>query len=396
MATRTGQTPHAMAGWTADEQAPVWARARGEFVYDGDGREYIDMQMGYGACLWGHGTVYERILRRHSPEELAQGVGSQQTTELRERALEALCEWAARPWRQTGGLLQAALLHTGAEAVEAALKTALAATGRPEIVAFNGAYHGSFGVSAAASSSEQLRQAFASTVRFSNVRREPFGEVPRLSDRTACVIVEPIQGASGVTVPPSGFLDELRAECDRAGALLILDDVLAGAGRTGEPVEGVQCGPDMVVLAKAIGGGMICSALLCKANIAERAWTGDDAPQLSTTYYGHPFTCASILEVLALHEEHDLPKLCEKFERAVHQIEDRTPLRADGKGAFWGLDTGRAEGGRQLARHLLHHGVFVGDTGLRGEGITLLPSVLMEQQSLDRVVEAIVDSAQQL
>ena len=104
------------------------------------------------------------------------------------------------------------------------------------------------------------RAAFEQTIRFDHVRRERYGSVPLLDEQVACVIVEPIQGASGVTVPPDDWLDQLREECTRVGAMLILDDVLVGAGRTGHPIEGAGCGPDIVTLAKAIGGGSMAAA----------------------------------------------------------------------------------------------------------------------------------------
>jgi acetylornithine/N-succinyldiaminopimelate aminotransferase len=385
----THQLETDLPSWAPKPDAPVWASASGELVRAVDGRELVDMSMGWGACLWGHALVYRRILERHDPAELAQGVGSTHTTALRQRAEQALIDWARSHWPGSP-TLRTGILHTGAEAVETALKTALAATGRHEIVAFDGAYHGSFGCAIAATDDPDARDAFAPTFRFEHVRHVPFGVVPELSEQTACVIVEPIQGSTGAVMPPDGFLRELRAECDRVGALLVLDDVLVGCGRTGVPLEGIECAPDVLVLAKALGGGMMCSAVLMPEHVAEAAWGGDDAPSLSTTYYGHPFSCAAILEVLALHDEHDLQALCRPIEQTLRRIEQHTSLTLRGKGAFWAL-VGEEGQGRQLAGELLERDVIADAGGDQHEALSLKPSLLIREESLDRVVDAVLD-----
>ena len=332
--------------------------------------------MGWGACLWGHALIAERIFDRYDPAELALGVGSTQTTRLRQRAEQQLVEWADEVWPGTPRL-RVGILHTGAEAVEAALKTALAATGRTEIVAFEGAYHGSFGVAVAASDDADTRRAFEPTFRYQRLRHVPYGEVPELSDDTACVIVEPVQGSAGVVVPPEGFLDALREECDRVGALLVLDDVLAGCGRTGEPIEGIHCSPDIVVLAKALGGDDRVGRAhdrgrrVCGVGWRRYAEPVDDLLRA-------PVSCAAILEVLALHEEFDLVELCRPFERALRRVEDQTSLALRGKGAFWALAGGEQQGAR-VFNELLERGVIVDAAGNSGEVLSIKPSLLMRE-----------------
>jgi acetylornithine/succinyldiaminopimelate/putrescine aminotransferase len=380
---------HGFTAFQPHDTAPVWQSAHGEFVRSVDGDEYIDMVMGHGAALWGHGTVTERIMQRYSADVLANGLGSSHTTDLRVRALDKLVDWAGHRW--PGAMnLQAAILYTGAEAVETAIKTAIAATGRPGIVAFKGAYHGAFGMAAAATDGEEYTKAFSGAQRFPGARHCPYGEVPELDELTACVIVEPVQGNQGVQFPPAGFLHGLRVECDRVGAKLILDDVLAGAGRTGVPIEGISCDPDILVLAKAIAGGMIGSAVICSDELAESAWGGDDSPKLGTTYYGHPLSCAAILEVLQLHDDHDIGSLAEKFAPAMQHIADETGLTVRGTGAFWALDTGEENGGSQLAEALLEQRIITTPSGAKSECVNLMPPLLMTDSGLERFVEAAV------
>lgn len=389
MGTHTHRSSHTMHAWRAEHDAPLWASAQDELVRTEDGRTLLDLSMDHGACLWGHASVMERIAKRYDAATLATGLGSTHSTVLRERATDELVGWAQQYWDNQPELV-AGILHTGAEAVEAAVKTAIAATGRPGVVTFQGAYHGSFGVAAGATASDSARDAFEETVEFEHLRRERFGSVPILDETVACVVAEPIQGASGVQLPPDGWLDALREECSRAGAMLVLDDVLAGAGRTGHAIEGAGCGPDIVTLAKAIGGGVMCSVVLARAEVGEAAWEGENPPSLSTTFYGHPLSCAAILEVLELHERHDVPGLCERVAQAVTDAAAEAGITARGRGAFWALDTGTKDGGTKLASALLRRGVIVTPSGTDNESVTLTPSIRMTDDSLQWMHEAIV------
>ena len=389
MATDTHHHSHTMQAWRADEDAPLWASAQDELVHTDDGRTLLDLSMDHGACLWGHGSIMERVMRRYDAAALATGLGSTHSTVLRERATDELVGWARQYWDNQPELV-AGILHTGAEAVEAAVKTAIAATGRPGVVTFQGAYHGSFGLAAGATSSDSAREAFDDTVEFEHVRRERYGSIPLLDERVACVVAEPIQGATGVQVPSDDWLDSLREECTRAGAMLILDDVLVGAGRTGRALEGASCGPDIVTLAKAIGGGVICSAVVARSEVAEAAWEGDDPPSLSTTYYGHPLSCAAILEVLELHEREDLAGLGDRVASAIREAAAEAGITARGRGAFWALDTGSRDGGAELAKALLQRGVIVTPSGSDDEAVMLTPSLRMTDESLHWLHEAIV------
>lgn len=392
MATTDTQHATTMHAWRPSEDAPVWATARGERVEATDGRELLDLAMEHGACLWGHGAVTERIMERYSAGELATGLGATHSTELRERATDELVRWARQQWQNQPELV-AGILHTGAEAVEAAVKTAIAATGRPGVVAFEGAYHGSFGIAAGMTASGSARSAFDETVEFDHVRRERYGSVPVLDEQVACVIAEPIQGNTGVVLPPDGWLDRLREECTRVGALLVLDDVLVGAGRTGRAIEGAGSGPDIVTLAKAIGGGVVCSAVLARREVSEAAWASDDAPSLSSTYYGHPLSCAAILEVLELHASNDVPQLAGRVGDAVQSAAREAGLDARGRGAFWALDTGSEGGGSELQGRLLERGVIATASGSAQESVNLMPTLRMSDESLQWMHEAIVASA---
>jgi acetylornithine/succinyldiaminopimelate/putrescine aminotransferase len=356
----------------------VWASAEADVMCDTHGERYLDLACGFGVHLHGHAL--------NTPAQVgAPGLGDLYTHASRERACEALCTAAAQTWNgSSADDLRALILQTGSEAVEPALKTALLATGRSQIVAFEGAYHGTFGLALAATHSPAFREPFAqqygSTVSF-----HPYGQVPALDDRVACVIVEPIQGRAGIILPPENFLSDLRAACDAVGALLIVDAVMVGAGRTSEHLLDGSCAPDIVCLGKALGGGMPASAVIARSQHAA-CWDRGGEVIHTSTFVGHPLTCAAILRTV----EHLLPA-APLGERAAMWADTLAGTHgARGTGLAWAIDTGITGRGFALSQTLLHkHKIIVVPSGTDGSSITLLPSVVTDAERAKRAVAAI-------
>jgi acetylornithine/succinyldiaminopimelate/putrescine aminotransferase len=206
---------------------------------------------------------------------------------------------------------------TGEDAVEIALRTALLQTGRPGIVCFDGAYHGSGLLALAATDFEQFKLPFAAWVP-SPVHRRTYGEDPGpLPDDACCVIVEPVQGRGGCRVPPPGFLETLRRRCDETGALLIVDGIFTALGRIGELWPGADVA-DILCIGKALGGGVPISASLFYRDGLEDLWKLGPEDVYTHTHVGNPLACAAALVVLA-----EVPTLLgrvaeagERFERA--------------------------------------------------------------------------------
>lgn len=264
----------------------IWAEAEGCRVVDAEGRSYIDLSGGFGVAALGH----------RNPEILA-AVNAQM-----ERCVHALgdlaeadvtAELRARLGAHRGEVM---LGVTGEDAVEIALRTALLVTGRPGIVAFTGAYHGTGMLALAATGFERFRKPFAAWLP-GRVHRRPYGEDPGpLPPDAACVIVEPIQGRAGAQVPPDGFLERLRERCDEAGALLIADEIYSGLGRTGALWRSGDRA-DLVTCGKALGGGLPVSACLMSA--AHRAaWDFGPEDVYTHTHMGSPLAAAAALVVL--------------------------------------------------------------------------------------------------
>jgi 4-aminobutyrate aminotransferase-like enzyme len=260
----------------------IWARAEGCRVWDADGREYLDLSAGFGVAALGHRNP--RVQAAIAAQPVVHALGDLAEAEV------AVALRGRLPWPAKFGV-------SGEDAVEIALRTALLVTGRPGIVAFGGAYHGTGLLALAATGFERFREPFAAWLP-GPVYRYAYGEDPGpLPADVGCVIAEPVQARAGAHVPPDGWLETLRERCDEAGALLVVDAIYAGLGRTGElwPGEGVA---DVITVGKALGHGLpISAALFLRAGLAE-AWQLGPEDVLTHTHVLNPLACAAAHVVL--------------------------------------------------------------------------------------------------
>ncbi|HMH23274.1 MAG TPA: aspartate aminotransferase family protein [Puia sp.] len=278
------------------------ARAEGIHLYDPAGREYIDLIGGISVCNTGH---------RHP--RVVQAIKDQA-----DRYLHVLVygELIQTPQVQYASLLAANLpaslnsvyfTNSGTEATEGAMKLAKRVTGRTEIVAFRQSYHGSTQGSLSLIGDEYWRNAFRPLLP--GVWHEEYNSAAalgRITEDTACVIAETVQAERGVFAPDKTWLRALRAKCDASGALLVLDEIQAGFGRTGSLWGFEQYGvvPDILLLGKALGGGMPLGAFVAGRD-KMIALTGGPMLGHITTFGGHPVSCAAGLASLQLLLEED-------------------------------------------------------------------------------------------
>jgi 4-aminobutyrate aminotransferase-like enzyme len=266
----------------------IWARAEGCHVWDENGREYIDLTGGFGVAALGHRNP--RIMEAIATAPVAHALGDLAEAEATQRLRAAL------PWPAKLGV-------TGEDAVEIALRTALLATGKPGIVAFDGAYHGTGLLAVAATGLERFRQPFEAWLP-GPVHRRAYGEDPgELPADAGVVIVEPVQGRGGSRVPPDDFLPTLRRRCDEAGALLVVDAIFTALGRVGEMWPGSNVA-DLLCIGKALGGGLPLSAALFVRQELEDVWNLGVEDVYTHTHTGNPLACAAALVVLE-----EVPKL---------------------------------------------------------------------------------------
>jgi 4-aminobutyrate aminotransferase/(S)-3-amino-2-methylpropionate transaminase len=333
----------------------IWAAAEGCRVTLADGRELLDLTGGFGVAVLGHRNP--RILEEWKNQPVVHALGDLADAEVTVRFREALPH-------------PAKLGVTGEDAVEIALRTAHLATGRPGIVAFEGAYHGTGLLALAATGFEAFRAPFAEWLP-GPVHRRAYGEDPgRLPEDSACVIVEPIQGRSGSRVPPPGFLESLRRRCDEAGALLIIDAIYAGLGRIGAlwPGEDVA---DIVCVGKALGGGLpLSAALFCRDGLAE-LWRLGLEDVYTHTHVGNPLACAAGLVVLE-----EVPRLLDNVAEQGARLE---------RAGWHGAGLLRARPGD--AAEALERGVLVVPAGVDGSLIQATPPLTITSAELDEALE---------
>ncbi|HEX6702910.1 MAG TPA: aspartate aminotransferase family protein [Gaiellaceae bacterium] len=329
----------------------IWTRAEGCRVWDEHGREHLDLTAGFGVAALGHRNP--RIVDAWAAQPVVHALGDLAEAEVTQRLREVL------PWPAKLGV-------TGEDAVEIALRTALLATGRAGIVAFDGAYHGTGLLALAATGLERLRRPFSPWLP-GPIHRRRYGEDPGpLPADAACVIVEPVQGRGGGRVPPDGFLELLRKRCDDAGALLVVDAILTGLGRIGAMWPGEDVA-DVICVGKALGGGLPLSAALFVRRELERVWDLGPEDVYTHTHVGSPLACAAALVVLE-----EVPRLLGR----VNEAGERFAADGwDGKGLL------RVRPGS--AADAAERGVLVVPAGEGGSLVQAAPPLVISDEELD-------------
>jgi 4-aminobutyrate aminotransferase-like enzyme len=381
-------------------EAPIfWERAQGANVWDVDGNRFIDLGGGFGVSNAGHAhpRVAEAVAAQSAT--LLHAMGDVHPPAVKVALLEAL---AAR--FPGGGAARAVLGSSGSDAVEAALKTALLASGRPGVVAFEGAYHG-LGMGALDAT---FRASFKRPFRERLPGRTGFARFGDLSDvvraardcpaAVGAVIVEPVQGRGGERVPPPGFLRGLRELCDAEGWLLIADEVYTGFGRTGRwfacDHEGVV--PDLLCVAKGLASGMPISACIGRAEVMD-AWPRSEGEALHTqTFLGHPPACAAALASLAVLEEEKLVEHAAEvgsaaLERLSALTKDRECVaEVRGLGLMIGVACREPSVAAAACRAALGRGVILLPSGDDGAVLSVTPPLCIEQGALLQALEILV------
>jgi ornithine--oxo-acid transaminase len=372
----------------------VIAEAEGAWVTDVDGRRYLDLLAAYSAINFGH---------RH-PRLVAAAQRQLQRVTLVSRAFEhdqfgPFCAELAA----LAGMEMVLPMNTGAEAVETAIKTARkwgyevkgVPAGEAVIVAFEGNFHGRTTTIISFSTDEDSRASFGPYTP--GFRVVPYGDLDALAaavdDRVVGVLVEPIQGEAGVIVPPPGFLAGVRQICSAGGALMIADEIQSGLGRTGTTFacEHDDVVPDMYLLGKALGGGIVpVSAVVSSSEILGVFRPG----QHGSTFGGNPLACAVGREVIAMLATGEFQERSAKLGAHMHDRLSALPesgvREVRGRGLWAGVEFASLPG-REACERLAERGVLAKDT--HGTTIRLAPPLVIEQQDLDWALDLIGEVA---
>lgn len=271
------------------------SHANGSYIYDSNNKGYLDFVAGVSATPLGHNhPKIINAIKEQADKYLHVMVYGEYIQKPAVELTKLLAENLPCPLEKTY------LTNSGTEAIEGALKLAKRATGRSEIIAAHNAYHGNTMGSMSVMGYEERKQAFRPllpNIKFIHFNAEE--DIPLITTKTACVILETIQGGAGFIEPTNGYLEKVRKQCDKVGALLILDEIQPGIGRTGKlfGFQNYNCNPDILVMGKGLGGGMPIGAFTASSELMDLL---TENPKLGhiTTFGGHPVIAASALATL--------------------------------------------------------------------------------------------------
>ncbi|MCS7095528.1 MAG: aspartate aminotransferase family protein [Candidatus Bathyarchaeota archaeon] len=364
----------------------VITHGKGAVVWDVNGKEYIDCGGSYGTCVVGHchPKVVEAIKRQ--AERLISCHGSLYN-DVRAKLLEKIVSIAPK------GLNKVFLSNSGAEAVECAIKLARKFTGKTEIIAMMGAFHGKTMGALSATWDRKYRDPFKPLVPdFKHVPPDNLEKIKEaLTDRTAAVIVEPIRGEGGIRVPPEGFMEGLDEICKEKGILLILDEVQTGFGRTGKifACEHWNISPDILCAAKSVAGGLPIGLTIARDYIMECLKIGEH----STTYGGNPLVCAAACAAIDVLLDEGLPGraavLGKYFKERLQELQSKHRLIREVRGLGLMLGVEFKFEVLSIIMKALDRGVIVLDAGKNV--LRFLPPLVIEKDQIDQVI-SVLDS----
>ena len=406
----------------------LFERAKDVRIWDHRGREYLDFLAGYGCVNIGHN--HPRLVARLKAflDEDALSfchVGpAPHAAELASALATILAQAAPLRGSATAPALEISLFaNSGAEAVEAAMKLARAATKRRHFVSCRGGYHGTSFGALSVMGEPRMRAPFEPLLE--GCQTVPFGDVGKLkaaltARKVAACVIEPIQGEGGVVIPPSGYLAEAQELCRKHGTLLILDEVQTGIGRTGAAFAFSREGfvPDMIVLAKALSGGIapIAATVVSRA-LHQRAYGSMDRFDLqSSTFAGNAFSCVAALTTLEILADERLAERSDErgadLLRGLRTALSGHPLVKDirGRGLLIGIELGPTESGwmNKLAPSLvevvsekvfgqwasfklLERGILCQPASHRWNVLKLTPPLTIEAPEIEQMVRAITE-----
>jgi acetylornithine/succinyldiaminopimelate/putrescine aminotransferase len=373
-----------VAQTSTDPLAIEVERAEGVYFYDTSGKRYLDLISGIAVCNLGHShpTIVNAVkaqLDKYMHVMVYGELVQQPQVELAEK----LCAFLP------SSLNSVFFVNSGSEAVEGALKLAKRFTGRTELIHFENAYHGSSHGAMSMMGNEAYKAAFQPLL--SNTKAIRFGveeDLRKITEKTAAIIVEFVQGEAGVRIAPAKYWQKLKQRCEETGALLIADEIQTGLGRTGKmfAFEHYQTIPDILLLGKAFGGGMPLGAFVANKKMMH---TLTHNPVLGhiTTFGGHPVCCAAGLAHLKVITGNKLWNNAEiigkKLEAILMKIPHVKEIRR--KGLMIAVDFHDAETNFKTLHSLLGKGIFSDwflwcDTALR-----IAPPLILNEENLQEI-----------
>ena len=367
-------------------------KAKGVYLYNTSGKKYIDLISGISVSNLGHG--YPKVIDAIK-HQLDQYMHLMVYGEFIQSPQVKLAKLLTEQLPQN--LNSVFFVNSGSEAVEGALKLARRHSGKKEMISFNNAYHGCTFGAMSVMGSDVYKQAYGPLL--ADVKKIDFNSIDQLNqitEKTACVIIEPIQGEAGVRVPEKNYLKRLREQCNRVGALLIFDEIQTGYGRTGKlfAFEHYDVVPDILVLAKGFGGGLPLGAF-----IASKEMMNDLAhnPVLGhiTTFGGHPVSCAASLATLQiLLEEKYIAEVEEKYLLFKELLHHPQIKEVRGKGLLLAIELDSFDQAKKVIEKCIENGVVSDWFLFASNCIRIAPPLIITKDEIKHACHVILDAVE--
>jgi acetylornithine/succinyldiaminopimelate/putrescine aminotransferase len=369
-------------------------KAEGVYLYDTNGKSYLDLIAGIAVSNVGHShpKVVEAV-KQQAEKYMHLMVYGEFVETPQVKYAERLCQFLPK------ALDNVYFTNSGAEATEGAMKLAKRATGRTKFVSFKQSYHGSTQGALSVMGNEYFKQQFRPLLPDTlQLRYNNMEDLAQISCRTAAVILEPVQAESGVTVPSVDFMHALRKQCDETGALLIVDEAQTGLGRTGKmfAFEHYSIEPDILLLAKAFGGGMPLGAFIASSD-RMKLLTNNPVLGHITTFGGHPVCCAAGLAAFnVLTEENRIAEVERKgqlFEKLLVHPKINSVQR---KGLMMALTFESFEMNKMIIDKCIEQGVLTDWFLFAPQCMRIAPPLIITEAQIETACAVIVKAINDL
>jgi acetylornithine/succinyldiaminopimelate/putrescine aminotransferase len=364
-------------------------KAEGSFIYGKDGRKYLDFVAGVSANTLGHShPKIIQAIKNQADKYLHVMVYGEYAQEKPVELCRLLADATPDPLEVTY------LVNSGAEAIDGALKLAKRYTGREEIISMKDSYHGNTHGALSVSGNEYHKREFRPLlpmVNFINFNDE--AELYKITNKTACVIAETIQGAAGFVMPNANYFQKLKTRCEEVGALLILDEIQPGFGRTGKLFAFEHYGivPDILVMGKGMGGGVPVGAFMSSRKIMESL---SHSPKLGhiTTFGGNPLIAAASLATLSEVLHSGLMEDMERKEKLFRDLLVHPTIKnINGKGLMLAVNLGSPEFTLSIASRCMEKGLIVFWQLYKNEYLRISPPLTISDEEIKLGCQIILD-----
>ncbi len=368
----------------------VLEKGEGVYLYDIEGKKYLDFAAGIAVCSLGYGHPKYTECLKNQIDKL---------THTSNLFYSKPVANAAQSLKKATQMDRVFFTNSGTEAIEGALKAArkyayTKGTGKYEFIAMNHSFHGRSMGAVAVTGNEHYRTPFEPLI--GGVKFANFNDIEsvkaKITDKTCAIIMEPVQGEGGIYPAKPEFLQEVRALCDENDILLIFDEIQCGMGRTGSMFawQGYGVKPDIMAMAKAIGNGVPVGAFAMTEKVAEKSLVPGDH---GTTYGGNPFVCAAVDQVLRIFEEEKIMEHVQEvgtyLEEKLNELVDNNEFVAErrGKGLMQGLVLTKPVG--DMIKKAMDQGLIV--ISASGNVLRLVPPLVIEKEHVDELYNKLTE-----